>query len=214
MTSITRTPPDVLVGDTVTWTATADDVSNADDAAGFQYAFNGGGYGPVDANTFDTSYSTCGTYSVTVTAKDKDGGISDPVTSTATVNVYDGVVLPPLSLGVDNLVQKGQVVPVKIRFSCHGVPLNGLTPAIQLLKGDKTGQPNDAPDEVITESVSGADTTGVMRNVDSMYLYNLRVPTAINGVGLVKGNQLTIRIRPFAPGNTTSRIDIVLQIRK
>jgi hypothetical protein len=124
-------------------------------------------------------------------------------------------VLPPLAVGVENMVQKGRVVPVKIRVTCDGQVVAGLTPAIQLFKGDKTGMPDSAADALVTESVSGTDTTGVMRAADSMYIYNLRVPTSIGGVGLVKGNELTVRIKPFAPGDTTSaETDIVLQIRK
>jgi hypothetical protein len=124
-------------------------------------------------------------------------------------------VQPPLRVGSENMVQKGQVVPVKITVTCDGQLASGLTPAIQLLKGDKTGSPDSISDWVVTESVSGADTTGVMREVDSMYIYNLRVPSSIGSTALTKGDELTIRIRPLAPGNTVSGLtDIVLQIRK
>src|SRR3712207_7745094 len=45
------------------------------------------------------------------------------------VQAYNGNFLPPLQVSKDNLVQKGQVVPVKISVAgCDGLNLAGLNP--------------------------------------------------------------------------------------
>ena len=207
ITSLVPNVTNVIVGQNVTFTGTATDPSNADTIAGFKWSFNGGLYGAAGANTYTTSFSTCGVHTVTATAKDKDGGISDPFTSNA-VGTFDAHFLPPLTDGIYNLVQKGQVVPVKINVGCNGVFLGGLQPAILLVNGD--ADPNTDPGDpsaVVPISVSSADTTGVMRQVDGQYIYNMRVPSA------PAATMFTILVRPFgtAAGGT---MKVVIKIRK
>ena len=177
ITAVTPSPTSVLVGETVTFTGTATDPSSADTAAGLQWSWNGGvTFGAPNANTFPTSYGVCGTYTVAALAKDKDGGVSTSFTSTA-VTVWNGNFLEPLREGTSNLVQKGRVVPVKISFGCGG-HRSGLAPAIQLLNGDFVSSAGTESESnyIDTLSVSNADTTGVMREVDSKYMYNLAIP--------------------------------------
>jgi hypothetical protein len=107
---------------------------------------------------------------------------------------------------MQNLVQKGRVVPVKISIGCNGVPLTGLAPAIQLLFGDQTAGNETAADNVETLSSSAADTTGFMPPADSMYIYNLQVPSTAS-----IGTLYTIRVRPFGTG---ADMRIILKIRK
>ena len=109
-----------LTGQGVTFTGTATDPSTADTAAGFTWAFDtGSGFGAFGANGFVASFSPCGAYTVDAKARDKDGGVSAAFTSPA-VHVYNADILPPLTAGAFNLVQRGQVVPVKLTIGCGG----------------------------------------------------------------------------------------------
>jgi len=214
ITAVTPNPTSVLVGQTVTFTGTATDPSSEDTAAGLQWAWNAGSafgaFGAPHANTFTSSYGVCGTYTVGAKAMDKDGGVSAPFTSNA-VTVWNGNFLEPLREGTSNLVQKGRVVPVKISFGCGGHK-SGLAPAIQLLSGDfVTGAGTESADNYVeTLSVSNADTTGIMREVDSKYIYNLAIP---NNSAWGAGQPLTIRVSPFGNG-TAPVMYILLEIRK
>jgi hypothetical protein len=213
ITSLTPNVTNVLVGAPVTFTGQANDPSGADTLAGFQWAFDTGSgfgsYGLAGANTFTTSFATCGTHTIDAKAKDKDGGESAAFTSDS-VSTYDAHFQAPLREGVHNLVQKSSVVPVKIVVSCNGsANLTGLSPAIRLLNGDV--DPNtdpDDPDYIVQPSVSSADTTGVMRLTGdgTQYIYNLMVPAG------TKGQLYTIAVYPF--GANGGSIKVVLEIRK
>jgi hypothetical protein len=202
---------DVVIGQSVTLTGSATDPSNADTGAGFQWAFDeGSGFGAFGvSNTLTRTYATCGTRSVFAKATDKDGGISSP--ASASVHVWEGRFRSPLKEGANNLIQRGQVVPVQIDFGCNG-HLSGLSPEIQLLKGDFVSNAGGETsfDSLVTDSVSKADTTGLMREVDSKYIYNLAVPKSS---AYPAGTLLTIRVRPFGPGTSPSMY-VLLEIRK
>jgi predicted outer membrane repeat protein len=83
-------PADAVRGQERVFTLTADDVSPADDAAGFTYTIDFGDGSPIrvvdpSANNgagvlVAHAYTTLGTFAVMVTAMDKDGGISAEVT--------------------------------------------------------------------------------------------------------------------------------------
>ena len=115
----------------------------------------------------------------------------------------DGAVLPPLGSGGKDLVQTGQVVPVKVRIGCGGAFWSGLAPAIAMVNGGETYP---------AVSVSAADQPGVMRELDGMYLYNLRIPSSMGSHDLVKGDDLTVRVEPF--GSAGGALDVTIQIRK
>jgi hypothetical protein len=206
ITALTASAANVITGQNVTFTGSATDPSQTDTNAGFQWSFDGGAW--QASNQYTTSYASCGSHTATALAKDKDGGVSDPYTS-GPVSSYDAHYLPPLNEGIYNAVQKGQVVPVKINVGCNGVFLSGLQPGIQLLSGDidPATDPGDATLNVTTTSVSSADTTGVMRQVDGQYIYNLQVPSA------PAGTLFTIRVRPFGTAAGGSMY-VVLRIRK
>ena len=197
--SLTPSTTTALAGSDVIWTATATDPGTADT---FTWWFDGGAGNAGGLTTVYTrSYSSCGTYALDATVADDDRG-SDSATSDATVSVGEGAVLPPLGSGKD-LVQTGQVVPVKVRIACDGVFWAGLAPAITLVHGDDTYP---------ASSVAAVDQPGVMREVDGMYLYNLRIPSSLGSLDLVKGDELTIRVAPF--GSAGGALDVVVQIRK
>jgi large repetitive protein len=167
--------------------------------------------------TITTGASTCGVATITVTVTD-NGGISDGgvnhVIRTFTVSSFHGHFLAPLKEGTNNLVQKGQVVPVKIDFGCPG-SMPGLTPSIQLMKGDFTSDPESGLTPIDpTVSVSAADTTGVMRSADGKYIYNMLVPKTGD---MAAGTKLTIRVRPLATASNPTYgplMQIVIQVRK
>jgi hypothetical protein len=205
ITSLTPNVATVITGQPVTFAGQATDPSGPDTAAGFSWSFNGGAYS--GSNQFTTQYATCGTNHVTALAKDKDGGISAPFTSSAVV-ALDSAFRPPLTAGVFNKVKGGQVVPVKINVGCDGVPASGLSPAIQLLSGDvdPATDPGDGSIDLATDSVSSADTTGVMRAADGQYIYNLRVPSG------PAGTKYTIRVRPTGTAGGGA-LYVVIQLR-
>ena len=209
ITSLTPSPTTGLTGQGVTFTGTATDPSGPDTAGGFTWAFDtGSGFGAFGSNGFVVSYPSCGTYTVVAKARDKDGGVSDPFTS-APVQVYDGSLLPPLTPGAFNLVQKGKVVPVKITVGCNGF-LSGLHPLISIRSGDydPSVDPGD-PSYDVPDSSSAADTSGVMREVtgDELYVYNLGVPSNAS-----VGALYTILVRPF--GGSAPTLYAVLKIKK
>jgi hypothetical protein len=207
VTALIASPLNGLVGQGVTFTGTATDPSTADTTAGFGWAFDtGNGFGAFGANGFVASFSACGTYTADAKARDKDGGVSAPVTSSP-VHVYDGNVLPPLTAGALNLVQRGQVVPVKISIGCNAF-LGGLHPAISIRAGDydPAVDPSD-PSYVVPDTSPSADTGGVMREGNQHYLYNLGVPS--NGSA---GQLYTVLIRPF--GGSAPTLYAVLKIRR
>lgn len=216
ITGISASAQDALTGKNVTFTGAATDPSSADTTAGFfwQWSKDGGAYTPstlpspfaAGGNPFTTSFSTCGAHSVSAKATDKDGGSSQPVSSSS-VNLYDASFLPPIDGSpYINMVQKGRVIPVKISVSCNG-NVTGLTPSIQLLSGDKTDGSETTLDEVETYSVSAADSTGVMRAVDGGYIYNLRVPDVANAY-------YTVRVNPFGGSDAGSNMYALLKTRK
>jgi hypothetical protein len=113
--------------------------------------------------------------------------------------------------GAVNLVQRGQVVPVQIDFGCNG-HVSGLSPEIQLLKGDfvNNAGAETSSDNVVTESVSNADSTGIMREVDSKYMYNLGIPKSS---AYPAGTLITVRVRPFGPATSPSMY-VLLEVRR
>jgi len=209
ITSLTPSPTTGLSGQGVTFTGAATDPSGPDTTAGFTWAFDtGSGFGAFGSNGFVASFASCGTHTVDAKARDKDGGVSAPFTSSP-VQIYDGSVLPPLTAGAYNLVQKGKVVSVKVTVGCNGF-LSGLHPLISIRSGDydPSVDPGD-PSYEVPASNSTADTTGVMREVtaDQLYIYNLAVPSNA-GVGQL----YTVLVRPF--GGTAPTLYAVLKIKK
>jgi hypothetical protein len=207
VTALAASPLNGLTGQGVTFTGTATDPSTADTAAGFTWAFDtGSGFGAFGANGFVASFSPCGAYTVDAKAWDKDGGVSAAFTSPA-VHVYNADILPPLTAGAFNLVQRGQVVPVKLTIGCGGF-LGGLHPAISIRAGafDADVDPSD-PSYVVAGTSSPADTSGVMREADGQYTYNLGVPSNAS-----TGQLYTVLIRPF--GGSAPTLYAVLKIRR
>jgi hypothetical protein len=124
------------------------------------------------------------------------------------VNVSDGKWLPPLNAGMKNTIIKGKVFPVKVSIGCGTTSVNGLTPAIQVLKGDVTPGTEVGTDAVETLSAASADTSGFMRQAgDGSYIYNLLAPN------VSKTEPYTIRVRPYGDSNPAAAMYILVEVK-
>jgi hypothetical protein len=204
-------PAQVLTNQPVTFTGAHSDPAGLLDNP-FTWQWSGGTSTDTDKNnSYVTKFSACGPQTVKATVTDKDGGTSAEATLSTPVQAYNGNFLPPLQMAKDNLVQKGQVVPVKITVAgCDGLNLAGLNPYIQLFSGDPTTAINEADYVVPTVSVSSADTGQNMRPVSDGYIYNLRVPSDSKAT---VGAKYYIRVSPFGVASGQHMI-ISIQIRK
>ena len=203
-------PTQVLTNQPVTFTGTHSDPAGALDNP-FSWQWSGGISTDTDKNSsYVTKFTACGPQNVKATVTDEDGGISAEASLSNPVQAYNGNFLPPLQTGKDNLVRKGQVVPVKISIvGCNGINLAGLSPYIQLFSGDPTATINEADFIVPTASVS-ADTGQIMRPEVDGYIYNLRVPSDAKAT---VGAKYYIRVSPFGVASGQHMI-ISIQIRK
>lgn len=192
--SIVPVNPTVLVGHPVAFDATATDASASDAAAGFEWSYE----------PDPPAFAMCGSHTVTGTATDKDSGVSDPLDS-APFTVVEATFDRPLSAGAMNLVRAKQVVPVRVGVGCDGNRVGGLTPRIQLVRGDvDPATTPDDPDQLVPAIDAKGDTTGVMREVGDIYLYNLQVPAATAGA------LFTVKVTPTPGGGA---VYALLEIR-
>ena len=160
--------------------------------------------GQTQTHTFATAGCS---KTVTVKVSDDDGGFD---TKSTTVSVGTASFMAPMTnQPVTNKLKNGQVLPVKVQITdCNGVPVTGLSPAIRLVAGDQTTVTDDSVTPITPDSVSSADTTGVMRNTDGAYMYNL-------SVNLPKLNtDYTVVIYPYGIGVTTQTLRHVIQATK
>ena len=86
-------PTNGNVGTSLSFIATGSDPSSVDQTAGFTFKWNFGDGGTATGAAVSHTYSATGTYTVSVTATDKDGGVSTPATTSLTIS-------PPSSLVV------------------------------------------------------------------------------------------------------------------
>ena len=84
-------PGSGAVGSTVSFLASATSPNPADQKAGFTYSWNFGDGGTTSGASPSHTYAAAGTYSVSVTATDKDGGVSTPATSLITISPAAGI---------------------------------------------------------------------------------------------------------------------------
>jgi hypothetical protein len=213
LTGLSSSSQNALAGtlNPVTFTPTATDASPRDLGAGFgwRWTIDGGAYAPVGgANRL--YFSTCGTHTVEAQASDKDGGVSaTSPEATKSVSVYDAAFGPPLVDGSTNMVQKGQIVPVKISIGCGTTTLTNLAPHIQLLGASVSPETEIGSTTVTPNPVLAADTTQTMRPVDGGYVYNLRVPS-----NAAAGAEYTVLVNPFgdAADDAATGMYLVLKI--
>ncbi|HKA06066.1 MAG TPA: PKD domain-containing protein, partial [Gemmataceae bacterium] len=130
-------PTDGVPGQPRTFTFSATDVFPADRAAGFTYAIDWNGDGITDQTvpglaliTLEHTFTATGTYSVQVTATDKDGGISDPATHLITIATAE-LQTDPTNSGLTALFVGGTVNDDVILLTRQGpstvlVQVNGV----------------------------------------------------------------------------------------
>jgi hypothetical protein len=138
---------------------------------------------------------TAGAATVTVTDDDA-GSASQTLSAAGSIERYSVGWKAPLKDGIRNIVKLGNVIPVKLSVvDCHGVAVTGKSLSIKVITGDVYHEVDDA-DYVFVEStsVSGADTTGFMRQADGMYMYNQATK------GLSTGLPYTIVIKDATTG--------------
>ena len=136
-------------------------------------------HAPPDATgRFSSSHEFgpgCITGAVTVTVTDDDGGSATYTFAPAgTLARYSAVWQAPVKDGMRNVVKQGNVIPLKIRVTdCLGNSVVGKTLTVGVTEG--VVYADDITDGTVilpTESV-GSHTDGIMRYVDSHYMYNL-----------------------------------------
>lgn len=143
-----------------------------------------------DVRTLDPG---CYELTVTGTAKDDEGATSTPplvVHSGAQTSVYGKGFRPPIVDNERNIAKYGNVVPVKVVLTntCTGATVTNTPLFVTTHLG--TGGEVIEGTEVVTESVSSADSGSQMRTADGMYMYNLSTRS------MTAGKDYTIRIRP------------------
>jgi|SRR5829696_385639 len=106
---------------------------------------------------------------------------------------------PATGLGMRNIVKAGNVVPVKLSLlDCNSSFVSGKKLEIRVFNGIlNPGDVEDGSTPIIVESVSSADTTGFMRQVDGQYIYNLSTK------GLTTGKDYTIAVKDVTATGST-----------
>ena len=100
-------PSSGSVGTSLSYTASATDVSPAVQAAGFTYAWNFGDGGTGSGATASHSFASAGTYTVTVTAKDEYGKVG---TASETTTISASSASPVVSAGGNITTNAGSTV--------------------------------------------------------------------------------------------------------
>jgi hypothetical protein len=149
----------------------------------------------------------CYTLTVTGTVRDDDGtSTSQTIVTTQQADAYGASFQAPIKDNERNLAKAGNVVPVKVTLtsSCSGATVTTPTLYVQVVKGivpaDIAGG-----EEVITTSVSSADTGTQMRTAGEGYMYNLSTKP------LTTNQDYTVRIRLGDP--TTGPIILTAVLR-
>jgi hypothetical protein len=129
---------------------------------------------PVDPATSPFSlqhtFALAGKYTATVTVTDNYGG-AGKATANTTVNFNTSGFLPPLDPNGSSVFKYKSTIPVQIIFTdCDGSLPSTLAPTIKVTKLSGTTPALDINEPI---STSAADTSGVMRFSNNLYIYNL-----------------------------------------
>ncbi len=145
------------------------------------------GPGPL-TGTFNATHTFgpgCIAAPIAVTVSDDDGGsFVHQFAAANTLGQYTSTFMAPLKDGARNIVKLNNVIPVKLIVrDCNGNFVSNRTLSIFVTAGILNVQDVVEGTELIpATSVSGADTTGVMRLADSHYMYNLATKGMTTGL--------------------------------
>ncbi len=159
-------PINGVPGQTRSFTLTANDVSAADQAAGFTFAIDWDGNGTTDqtvigasGTTVDRIYTATGTFTIRVTATDKDGGASTPATHTIAITPAS-LQTDPIDSAKTALFAGGSLSGDAILFARQGATGN----VVVAVNGVSFG-PFTPTGHLIAFGLSGNDTMSVASNL-------------------------------------------------
>jgi PKD domain/Galactose oxidase, central domain len=167
----------------------------------------GPGSAPALAGAFSSSHvfgSGCITNAISARVMDDDAGYFDDLLAAAdTLGVYSVTFMAPIKDGIRNVVKHGNVIPIKVSIrDCKGNAVTNKTLTIALVSGIVSVEDvGNGAEEMVPTSVSSADSTGVMRVVDSHYMYNMATK------GLTIGHPYTVVIRDGTQIIATAVVD-------
>jgi len=148
-----------------------------------------------------------GTHEVTCMATDDDGNAAAAAVSVTVLRgPFAGQFLRPLDETVDNLIQPGRTVPLKLKVTCDNVFETGATALIEsVVRVDGVGTP--VAHEAIGDAGLANDGGDRMRLADGHYAYNLSTRSWSGASGL----RFRIVVVVSKPGHVDSRCEVVLK---
>ena len=153
----------------------------------------------------------CYTLAASGTAVDDDGGSSAVSFTTGfeetPLDVPTAAFLAPIKDSERNFAKWGNVLPVKVSLMSSCNPGQQLSANLYLSYIQGTSGETITGDEVITTSVSSADSGNVMRLNDSFYIYNFATKP------LTAGKDYTLRVR-YGAANGPVILTAVLNLKK
>jgi hypothetical protein len=155
------------------------------------------------------SYAAAGTYNVSVTITDDDGGSDASDAAAFKANNTPSAILQPINAGGTRSGFKiGSTIPVKITVTgCDGAAVTTLTPQVNLVQGDVT------PDFPVNEAVlTESATNGKLMRWDAtgqQYIYNLSTKLSqFTGAALTQGTYTVAVSDPSFAGPVTAKFDL------
>src|SRR5205823_149435 len=148
------------------FTVSATDPSSADSAAAFTYAVDwgdgstGGASGPAAGVNLSHTFAASGTYTVRVTAQDKDGGVSPVATRTVTVSaalIEGDALFVGGTTGNDQITLKPTDGNGNIGVTINGASVGTFNPSARIVV---YGQSGDDVIELLNTKV-GKDTYAI-----------------------------------------------------
>ena len=171
-----------VTGNTVTVRFTVTDPGSADTLAG-AISWGDGRTTPFTGRTVEATHAYApGVYSIGVTVSDDDRGAAAPRTASVARTYAMSAIQAPYNADGTSVFKYGSVAPVKVRITdCTNTPVAGLAPTVTVALASSsapTAAVNETPD-----SVSAADTTGVLRfdPASGSYVYNLATKSLSDG---------------------------------
>lgn len=150
-----------------------------------------------------------GTTEVVVTAADEDGNSSArTVRVTVLRGPFEVRFLPPLDAHVDNRIQPGRTVPVKVRVLCDNVFDAGVAVVIDRVERiDGTETP--IANEVVDDAGASSDQGASLRLSGDHYVFSL----STKGWDVARGARFRVVLRVSKPGHVDTNAGVVLENR-